>query len=314
MGGRKHVFICILLLMAAVAGCNRSTEVSKSINDPSAGEKALKNPFAAEAEAKPARANPQPTPQPLAPVAQPSVPAAPIGPPKILTKDPEYRTLIKPPEGDEFLRLYSADYNAKLAEVEANVGKINDKALQDKARLNAWKNVDKSKFRQQAIATHDAKLREYMAKHRDAWVEIGHCDYDTSTEMLRVTSIPASPFQGTDKFEMHMDLATIDAVYNKFRSLADTRIMDRINQDVVEYFATEDSPVYSREQVTTFLRQQRYKSYESRIRLEQMVVIGRGDLSDKNIEHLSIVDYPSETVLLDFDATSFTASHPSWLY
>ena len=302
---RGHIFVCIVLLMAVVVSCSKSTEISKAINDPSA----------AEPQAQPAHADAQPSPQQQSSIAQQPVhPPAPTGPPKILTKDPEYKVLIKPPEGDEFLKLYSTDYNAKAAEVEASVAKISDKGLQEKARLNGWKNVDKTKFQQQAVETHATKLREFMAKHRDGWIEVGHCDYDTSTEMFRVYSIPASPFQGTDKFEMHIDIATIDGVYNKFRSLADSRIMDRINQDVVEYFATEDSPVYSREQVTTFLRQQRYKSYESRIRLEQMVLIGRGDLADKNIEHISIVDYPTETVLLDMEPQSFIASKPTWLY
>lgn len=302
---REYIFVCIVLLMAVVVSCGKPTEISKAINDPSA----------AEPKAKPVRSDTQPTTQQQSPVAQPPpLPPAPIGPPKILTKDPEYKALIKPPEGDEFLKLYSADYNAKSAEVEASITKISDKGLQEKARQDAWKNVDKTTFRQQAVETHATKLREYMAKHRDGWIEVGHCDYDTSTEMFRVYSIPASPFQGTDKFEMHIDIATIDGVYNKFRSLAEPRIMDRINQDVVEYFATEDSPVYSREQVTTFLRQQRYKSYESRIRLEQMVVIGRGDLADKDIEQISIVDYPTETVLLDLEPQSFMASKPTWLY
>jgi hypothetical protein len=301
---KGHVFVCVALLMAVVS-CGKPADISKAINDPSA----------AEPKAQTVRTNSQPGPQQQSPVAQPPVQAsAPTGPPRILTKDPEYKALIKPPEGDGFLKLYSTDYNAKMAEVEASVAKISDKGLQEKARQDAWKNVDKTKFREQAVETHATKLREYMAKHRDGWVEVGHCDYDTSTEMFRVYSIPASPFQGTNKFETHIDIATIDAVYNKFRSLADPRIMDRINQDVVEYFATEDSPVYSREQVTTFLRQQRYKSYESRIRLEQMVLIGRGDLADKNIEHISIVDYPTETVLLDMEPQSFIASKPTWLY
>ncbi len=305
MWRREYIFVCIVLLMAVVVSCGKPTEISKAINDPSA----------AEPKAKPVRSDTQPTTQQQSPVAQPpALPPAPIGPPKILTKDPEYKALIKPPDGDEFLKLYSADYNAKSAEVEASITKISDKGLQEKARQDAWKNVDKTTFRQQAVETHATKLREYMAKHRDGWIEVGHCDYDTSTEMFRVYSIPASPFQGTDKFEMHIDIATIDGVYNKFRSLAEPRIMDRINQDVVEYFATEDSPVYSREQVTTFLRQQRYKSYESRIRLEQMVVIGRGDLADKDIEQISIVDYPTETVLLDLEPQSFMASKPTWLY
>lgn len=300
---KGHIFV--VLLMAVMVSCGKPADISKAINDPSA----------AEPKAKPARTDTQPSPQQQSPVAQqPFQPPAPIGPPKILTKDPEYKALIKPPDGDEFLKLYSADYNAKRAQVEASIAKFSDKGLQEKARQDAWKNVDKTKFQQQAVETHATKLREFMAKHRDGWIEVGHCDYDTSTEMFRVYSIPASPFQGTDKFEMHIDIATIDGVYNKFRSLAEPRIMDRINQDVVEYFATEDSPVYSREQVTTFLRQQRYKSYESRIRLEQMVVIGRGDLADKNIEQISIIDYPSETVLLDLEPQSFITSKPTWLY
>jgi len=299
---REHVFICVVLLMAVVVSCNKTTELSKAINNGSAAEPA---PEAA-------RTNTEPRPQ-LSPVPQRPVPPGPLHP-NILTKDPEYRALIKPPEGDEFLRVYSTDYNAKMAEVETSVAKISDQGLREKARLDEWKNVDKTKFREQAVETHATKLREYMAKHRDGWIEVGHGDYDTSTEMFRVYSIPASPFQGTNKFEMHIDIATIDAVYNKFRTLADPRIMARIDQDVTQYFAAEDSPVYSREQVTAFLRQQNYKTHESRIRLEQMVVIGRGDLADKNIQSISIVDYPTETVLLELDPASFTASKPTWLY
>src|SRR5208283_1986891 len=103
---------CIVLLMAVEVSCSKSTEISKAINDPSA----------AEPKAKPARTDTQPSPQPQSPVAQQPVQSpAPTGPPKILTKDPEYKALIKPPDGDEFLRLYSADYNAKSVEVEASV-------------------------------------------------------------------------------------------------------------------------------------------------------------------------------------------------
>ncbi|HUI84806.1 MAG TPA: hypothetical protein VL240_11305 [Candidatus Binatia bacterium] len=201
-----------------------------------------------------------------------------------------------------------------MAQVEASVAAISDNALREKARLDGWKNVDKADFQKQAVEAHATALREYMAKHRDGWVEIGHCEYDPSTQIFRVYSIPASPFQGTDKFEMHLDIATIDAVYSKFRSLAEPRISAKIEQDVTEYFAQEDSTVYSRDQVTKFLRGQRYKAYESGIRLEQMVIIGRGDLANKDIEHLSIVDYPTETVLLELDPKVLTASNPTWLY
>jgi hypothetical protein len=111
-----------------------------------------------------------------------------------------------------------------------------------------------------------------------------------------------------------MDVATIDAAYTKFRSLAEPRILARIDRDVWEYYAQEGSSVYSREQVTSFLRRERYKTYESSIRQEQMVVIGQGDLPNKTIEHLFIVDYPTETVLLELDPKVFAASNPSWLY
>jgi hypothetical protein len=303
MIGRKHALVWILLLLAVMCGCTNSLD--HAINNPS-GDSTEKS---VSADTRPVAAWPPPAAQPT-PIEAP----APLLPSRILTKDAEYRGLIKPPGGDEFLKLYSNDYNARMAEVEARINNINDKALRDKARTDAWKNVDKAGFQQQATEAHLTKFREYMAKHRDGWVELGHCEYDPSTEMLKVFSIPASPFQGTDKFDVHMDVATMDAVYNKFRTVADNRILARIDQDVMEYFAQEESPAYSREQVTKFLRVQRYKTYESRIRLEQMVVIGKGDLADKDIQHVSIVDYATETVLLDLDPEIFKASHPSWLY
>ncbi len=300
----EHVFVCVILLMAVVVSCNQPTKISRAID----------NPSEAEPKPKPVRTDTQPGPQQLSPAAQQPVPPGSVQPFKILTKDPEYKALIKPSEGDEFLRLYSADYNAKMAEVEASTAKISDQKLREKARLDAWKGVDKAKFREQALETRTTKLREYMAKHRDGWIELGHGDYDAPAKMFRVYSIPASPFQGTNKFDMPIDIATIDDVYKKFRTLAEPRILARIDQDVVEYFANEDSPGYSREHVTAFLRQQRYTTYESRIRQEQMVVIGRGDLADKNIERIAIVDYSTEAVLLDLDSKNFTASKPTWLY
>ena len=305
---REPVFLCILLLTAVMVSCSKSIDVSGAVDNPPSAEGSEKR----VANDKPANTQwPPPAAQQTA--SQPAVAATPL-PSKILTKDPEYRGLIKPPTGDDFLKLYSAEYSAKMTEVEANIAHISDAALRQKARINSWKDVDKANLEKQAVEAHATKLREYMAQHRDGWIEIGHCEYDPSTEMLRVFSIPASPFQASDKFEMHMDIATIDAVYSRFRSLAETRIADRINQDVSEYFAQEENPIYSREQVTEFLRVQRYKTYEARIRAEQMVVIGRGDLADKNIQHVSLVDYPTETVLLELDPASFLASKPSWLY
>ena len=305
MHTREHVFVCILLLIAVTASCTKSVEVAGAVDNPSSAEPTAKRPTT---DRQPNTQWPPPATQQTAQALAPRLPS------KILTKDPEYRALIKPPTGDEFLKAYSTEYNAKMAEVEGSVAHISDTALREKARIDGWKNVDKADFEKQAVEAHATKLREYMATHRDGWIEIGHCEYDPSTETFRVFSIPASPFQATDKFEMHMDIATIDVVYTKFRSLAEPRISARIDQDVTEYFVQEDSPIYSREQVTQFLRVQRYKTYESRIRAEQMVVIGRGDLSDKNIEHMAIVDYPSETVLLELDPTTFIASKPSWLY
>lgn len=306
MHRRDYVFVGILLLTAGMVSCTQSIEVAGAVDHPSS----------AEATERPATTQAQPSTQWPPPVAQQTAlaPLAPSLPSKILTKDPEYKGLIKPPGGDDFLKVYSAQYNAKMAEVEARVAGISDKGLREKARIDGWKNVDKATFQKQAVEAHATKLREYMAKHRDGWIEIGHCEYDPSTETLRVFSIPASPFQATNKFEIHMDIATMDAVYKKFRPIAEPRILARIDRDVWEYFAQEDSPAYSREQVTQFLRAQRYKTYESSIRLEQMVVIGQGDLSDKNIEHMSIVDYPTETVLLELDPKILIASNPSWLY
>jgi len=303
---REHVFVCILLLIAFTVSCTQSAEISKAVDNPSSAQPT-------ETRATTTRQSSTQWPPPADQQAAPQQPA-PRLPSKILTKDSEYRSLIKPPAGDQFLKLYSAEYNAKMAEVESNVAHISDTALQQKARIDDWKNVDKASFQKQAVEAHATKLREYMVKHRDGWIEIGHCEYDPSTKLLKVYSIPASPFQATDKFEMHMDIATIDAVYAKFRELAEPRISAKIDQDVMEYFAQEDSPVYSREQVTKFMRVQRYKTYESSIRLEQMVVVGYGDLSEKRIEHMSLVDYPTETVLLELDPKSFMASNPSWLY
>lgn len=306
MHREEPVFVCILLLTAVMVGCTNSVDVTKAVD----------NPSSSDSTEKPAATSPQPNTQWPPPAAQETVsqPPAPNLPSRILTKDPEYRALIKPPTGDGFLKTYSTEYNARLVEVEASVANINDKTLREKARTDKWKNVDKADFERQAVEAHTTKLREYMSQHRDGWIEVGHCEYDPSTQVLRVYSIPASPFQAPNKFEIRMDIATIDAIYNKFRSLAEPRISARIDRDVWEYFAQEDSPTYSREQVTQFLRAQRYKTYESSIRLEQMVVIGQGDLSARNIERLSIVDYPTETVLLELDPKIFTASNPSWLY
>jgi hypothetical protein len=303
---RERIFIGSLLLVAVMAGCSDAPEAAKSIDNPSSTDASDKS---AAANTTPAMQWPPPAAQ-----AETTHAPAPVLPSRILTKDPQYRSLIKPPTGDEFLKLYSAEYNAKVSQVEAGVAAISDKTLQDKARLDGWKGVDKADFQKQAVEAHATKLREYMAMHRDGWVELGHCEYDSSTRIFKVYSIPASPFQGTNKFEVPMDIATADAVYNKFRPLAEPRISARIDRDVMEYFVQEDSTVYSREQVASFLRAQRYKNYESSIRLEQMVVIGRGDLAGKNIEHISVVDYSTETVLLDLDPSIFTNSNPTWLY
>lgn len=305
MHRREYSFVCILLLTAVLVSCS-TPDLPGAAN----------NLSTAETKDKPASTDAQPVAAWPPPAAEPSIPrpSAPPLPTKIVTKDPEYRGLIKPPSGDEFLKLYSTQYKAKMAEVEASVATLSDVALREKARLDGWKNVDKAGFQKQAVEAHATKLREYMAKRPDGWIEIGHCEYDPTTKVFKIYSIPASPFQGTNKFETHMDIATIDAVYNKFRPLADARIKARIDQDVVEYFATEASPVYSREQVTDFLRVRKYKAYESSIRQEQMVVIGRGNLADKSIEQVSIVDYATETVLLELDPTVFRASNPTWLY
>jgi TonB family protein len=229
---------------------------------------------------------------------------------RFVTKDPEYLKLLNPPQGNVFLQTYSKSYRDKAAEIEANVGGINDENLQNQARNEEWvtaHRIDGDKFLYEAeTALREAKI-SFSQRHRDGWFEIGRVAYDENNSVLAVIPNPATPIDAA--LRVPIKVAMLNEIYAKFHEIAAQEI-DRKAHEYVTRSSAGSTCSKNPDLCFDFAK----KDIEQNLRSERMVVAAQGDPETGKIDRLLLVDYDTEAVLLDLDPHLQALSGASWRF
>jgi len=242
--------------------------------------------------------------QTAASVAQPTVVQ------RFVTKDPEYLKLLNPPQGTAFLQTYSKSYRDKAAEIEARVDRINDENLQNQARNEEWiaaHRIDGDQFLYEAeMALREAKI-SFSQRHRDGWFEIGRVAYDENNSVLAVIPNPATPIDAA--LRVPIKIATLNEIYANFHEIAAPEI-DRKAHEYVTKSAAGSTCSKNPDLCFDFAK----RDIEQNLRSERIVVAAQGDLETSKIDRLLLVDFDTETVLLDLDPHIQALSNASWRF
>jgi len=236
--------------------------------------------------------------------------AVPSGTQKIVTKDPEYLKLLKPPEGNDFLKKYSQSYRDRAAEIEAKVGGITDQNLQNQSRNDEWITAHKNdgdKFTFEAeTAYREAKI-SFSQKHKDGWYEAGRVYYDENNSVLAVMANNTSPIDAGFRFPMKV--ATLNQIYDKFHQVAAQEVEQKAHDHV-----SKAEPNSTCVKFPDLCFQYSKKDIEETLRSQRIEVVAQGDMEAGRIDRLMLVDYDTESVLLDLDATPAALSTSAWRF
>jgi len=229
---------------------------------------------------------------------------------RILTKDPEYMKLLVPPLGNDFLQIYSQGYREKSAEIEARVADISDESLRSRARSDEWGRVlkkDQDRFTNEAEVTFNQARVSFLEKHQEALFEIGRVSYDETNTSLVVQTSPAAPVEAN--FRVLMKGPTINQIYEMFHQIAGKNI-DQKTREYVSKAEVGSICAKNPDLCYKFGKE----DIERNLRSERMVVVAQGDLGEKRIDRLFLVDYDTETVLLDLRAHISALKSAAWRF
>lgn len=144
--------------------------------------------------------------------------------------------LLHPPQDDDALLELSAEYARVKQEIESKLASIQDPELRNRASVEEWAKVDKSAYIKKEAenlrASFPSAVRNVLQRHRADWFEIGHVDFP-STNVLRISSVAASPIELRDGTSISMDVATMDKALSKFHELVRQDVEQRSGVDFV---------------------------------------------------------------------------------
>ena len=229
-------------------------------------------------------------------------------PQKILEKNPEFRRLLDPPAGEEFLHSYSQGYRDKSAGIEANAANLSDENLRARYRSDEWSYVPKKTldlYKAQADAAFYQQKISFLREHRDAWFEIGQVKYDDVIKALLVKPLPGAATQANLRLVVSPD--KMNQIYEQFRKIADAEI-DEKTRAFVSKAAAGSVCANNREWCYSVKRDE----VEQTVRAARMLLVGQGDLEAKKIDRLLLVDYVTETVFQEFDPHLSAADTLVW--
>lgn len=229
-------------------------------------------------------------------------------PHRILEKNPEFRRLLDPPTGEEFLRAYSQGYRDKSAEIEARAANLSDEDVRARYRSDEWSYVPKKtldSYKTQADAAYSQAKTAFLRDHHDAWFEIGQVKYDEVTKALSVKTLPGAGTEANLRLAISPD--KMNLVYEKFRKIADAEIDDK-TRAFVSKAAAGSVCANNREWCYAAKRDE----VEQNVRATRMILVGEGDLLSRKIDRLLLVDYVTETVFQELDAHLTAADTLVW--
>jgi hypothetical protein len=247
--------------------------------------------------------------QPAAQQASSPIPVTPT----LLTKDSEYMHLINAPTGDDLLA-NSQGYLQKKKEIDDKLASINDEGLRNQVADQEWAKVDKVAFEQEETANREtafpAAIQACLLKHRSDWFELGHIDV-SNTDRLFIQSVDASPVGLPNGLSIPVTIAMIDEVYSKFHQLA----AQRIQKDTNDWLNSEQmSMCRDLAGCNPPTNEEALKKVETDMRQQRITLVGQGDLVAHRIDKLMVVDYDTETILLEVDPKVLAGQSMNWKY
>jgi TonB family protein len=253
--------------------------------------------------ATPGRAQTDATPQATA---APS----PSPPRRIVSKDPDYLKLVTAPLADDYVRTHSQGYRDKSTEIDAKVAEITDEKSRAQARADEWDKVsknDQNRFRYEAdVALNDARTA-FAKKHRDALLDLGLASYDESQKSLVLRASPTAPLDLN--FRMPISAETLNQIYDRFHQIVGQDVERQAHEYVAKSGA--DSPCARIGDLCFKLKRD---DLEQNARSQRIVVVAQGDLEQNKIDRYLLVDYITETLLLEFDPHISRLSSFAWRF
>jgi len=258
-------------------------------------------------------------------------------PSKILTKDPEFTRLLHPPQGDALLE-QSTEYTRTKQEIESKLAAIQDLELRKRVSGEEWAKVDKSAYVKKEAenlrSSFPSAMRSVLQRHRADWFEIGHVDYP-GTNVLQISSVAASPIELSGDATIAMDTAQMDGVYSKFREAAKQQIQQNVEAWIHGQSCTSQlrnvcinlggTPSQCSDPSALSDIQNRLggglsldcndnpsfevgrNKVEKEMRQSRLVLVGQGDLLAHRIDKVLLVDYDTETALLEISPRALNA-------
>jgi TonB family protein len=235
-------------------------------------------------------------------------PAAPAQ--KIVTNDPEYLKLLNPPQGNEFLKIYSKTYRDKAAEIEAKDAGIAGENLRNQARNDAWGSAlqtDGDKFQYEADVTFRETKIAFSREHRDGVLEVGHVSYETYNKVLVVTPNSTAPIE--NNLRLAMNPTTLNQVYEKFHAIA-AQDIDRKAHEYVSNSGVGSNCSRNPDWCYQYAKGEIEQSQRS----ERLVVVAQGDLEAGKIDRMTLIDSDTGAVLLELAVPPSALNNMAWRF
>jgi hypothetical protein len=120
-----------------------------------------------------------------------------------------------------------------------------------------------------------------------------------------VTSVDASPLRLPSGARIAVDIVTMDTAYLKFRGLTAQQIKQVVD-DNMQTACDPGSPCTQEQQAHDYIYNEEWNDEEKRVRDARLVLVGQGDLLSHRVDRLMLIDYETETVLLEIPLHSFS--------
>jgi hypothetical protein len=256
-----------------------------------------------------------------------------VTPPPLLTKDPEFVKLIHPAQSDDDLLAQSAEFAQKKQAIESQLAAIQDSDLRAQISEQEWAKVDKEAYEQREkklIADEFPKaMQEVFSKHRADWFEVGHVSFPGTSSFV-ISSVDASPLTISGDATIPISLSTLDRVYSQFDSIMGPQIEQNVAsqvqahsceqqlKNVCENLGGSSSRCSNPAELENIRSQLQFSCDEGpsadelrqkakhETRANRLVLVGQGDLPSHRIDKLMLVDYDTETILLELPTDSLT--------
>lgn len=253
--------------------------------------------------------------------------------PLLLTKDPDFIHLIHPAQSDDDLLAHSAEFLKKMQDIESQLVTIQDLDLRRQASDQEWAKVDKKAYiereRKSLADAFPTAMQNIFSKHRADWFEAGHVSFPGTSNFV-VSSVDASPLTISDDASVPINISKLDDVYSKFASITGPQIeqavafqvqaksCDQQLKNVCQNLGGTSSECSNPSDLENIRSQIQFscdvgpsaedlkKKAQQEARTARIILVGQGDLPSHRVDKLMLVDYDTETVLLELPVDSLT--------